>query len=160
MGAANDKHPRGPGGNREEEIIGNHAFNINEDVNGRIGGDVVINSEKSKWEIIGGQYTMAVTGKEMDSNPTGSGIFITTDSDYSLSVNSDLSQSTISGIVSIKSGSTLNMKSAAAMTINSETSIAETASTTIDSVAGTVYTIKSGGGSPSSTNKVDINPTS
>ena len=30
--------------------------------------------------------------------------------------------------------------------------------TTTNSIAGTVYTIKSGGGSPSATNKVDINP--
>ena len=50
------------------------------------------------------------------------------------------------------------MKSTTAMTIHSETSIAETSGTTIDSVAGTVYTIKSGGGSPSASNKVDINP--
>ena len=145
IGAATADHPRGPGGNREEEIIGNHAFNINEDVNGRIGGDVVINSEKSKWEIIGGQYTMAVTGKEMDSNPTGSGIFITTDSDYSLSVNSDLSQSTISGIVSIKSGSTLNMKSAAAMTINPETTLTQTVGTAWTSTTGTTWNHTSSG---------------
>jgi uncharacterized RmlC-like cupin family protein len=127
-----------PGGNREEEIVGNHAFNINDDVNGRIGGDVVINSEKSKWEIIGGQYTLAVTGKQMDSNPSAAGIFITTDSDYMLNVATDISQSTISGIVSIKSGSTLNMKSASAMTINSESTLSEiVASNTTRTTGGT-----------------------
>ena len=127
-----------PGGNREEEIVGNHAFNINDDVNGRIGGDVVITSEKSKWEIIGGQYTLAVTGKQMASNSTGAGIFITTDSDYMLSVATDISQSTISGIVSIKSGSTLNMKSASAMTINSESTLSEiVASNTTRTTGGT-----------------------
>ena len=146
--------------------MGNFSYNINDDVNGRIGGDVVITSEKSKWEIIAGQYTIAVEGKEMDSNPTASGIFITSSSDYLLDVSDNLSQSTIYGILSTKSGSTLNMKSTTAMTIHSETSIAETADTTIteiagttiDSTAGTVYTIQSGGGSPSATNKVDINP--
>ena len=132
VGAANDKHSKGPGGNREEEVVGNHAFNINEDVNGRIGGDVVINSEKSKWELIGGQYTLAVTGKEMDSNPTGSGIFMTTDSDYALSVSGDLSQSTISGIVSIKSGSTLNIKSAGTFTYATEANLVGTTATTWD----------------------------
>jgi hypothetical protein len=127
-----------PGGNREEEIVGNHAFNINDDVNGRIGGDVVITSEKSKWEIIGGQYTLAVTGKQMASNSTGAGIFITTDSDYMLSVATDISQSTISGIVSIKSGSTLNMKSASAMTINPETTLSQiVASNTTRTTGGT-----------------------
>ena len=166
IGAANEDHANGPGGNREEEIVGNFSYNINDDVNGRIGGDVVITSEKSKWEIIAGQYTIAVEGKEMDSNPTASGIFITSSSDYLLDVSDNLSQSTIYGILSTKSGSTLNMKSKTAMTIHSETSIAETADTTIteiagttiDSTAGTVYTIQSGGGSPSATNKVDINP--
>jgi hypothetical protein len=52
------------------------------------------------------------------------------------------------------------------MTINSEHSISESATTgpnndrpgTLDSTAGTVYTIKSGGGTPTAANKVDINP--
>ena len=44
------------------------------------------------------------------------------------------------------------------MTIKSETKITETAITTINTTAGTVYTIQSGGGSPTATNKVDINP--
>ena len=176
VGAANEDHAAGPGGNREEEIVGNHAFNINEDVNGRIGGDVVINSEKSKWEIVGGQYTLAVEGKEMASNPTAAGIYITSSSDYMLSVMDNLSISTIgrlklitesgitpaqyvqTGTVSIKSGDTLNMKSVKTMTINSEANIAESATTTITSTAGTIYTIMSGGGSPTATNKVDINP--
>ena len=64
IGAANEDHANGPGGNREEEIVGNFSYNINDDVNGRIGGDVVITSEKSKWEIIAGQYTIAVEGKD------------------------------------------------------------------------------------------------
>ena len=176
VGAANKDHKRGPGGNREEEIVGNHAFNINDAVNGRIGGDVVITSEKSKWEIIGGQFTMAVEGKEMESNPTAAGIFISSSSDYMLSVMDNLSMSTIgrskrktksgitpalfvqTGKLSIKSGDTLNIKSVSNMSINSEASIVETATTFISPTAGTVYTIKSGGGSPTATNKVDINP--
>jgi hypothetical protein len=124
------------GGNREEEIVGNHAFNINDDVKGRIGGDVSINSEKSKWEFIGGQYTLSVTGKKMDSNPAASGIFITTDSNYMLSVGTDLSQSTISGIMSMKSGSTLNMKSKLAMTINSESTLSEIVATNVTRTTG------------------------
>ena len=125
---------------------------------GRIGGDVTTSIEKSKWELIGGMYTLSVTGKEMDSNPDAAGIYITTSSDYVLDVKTNLSQSTISGIMSMKSGDTLNMKSVKAMTINSEANIAESATTTITSTAGTVYTIMSGGGSPTATNKVDINP--
>ena len=56
----------------------------------------------------------------------------------------------VSGIVAIQSANKLNMKSRLAMVVNSET--------TINSTAGTIYTIMSGGGTPTSTNKVDINP--
>ena len=130
----------GKGGNREEEIIGNHTFNINKDVNGRIGGDTVIIHDKSKTQIIGGLYQLSVTGKEMGSNPKASGIFITTDSDYILNVSSNLSQSTISGIVSIKAGSTLNMKSASAMTINSESTLSEIVATSVTRTTGGTHT--------------------
>ena len=157
VGAANADHPRGPGGNREEEIVGNHAYNINEDVNGRIGGDVVINSEKSKWEIVAGQYTLAVGGEKMDSNPTGSGIYITSSSDYLLSVNNNLSQSTISGIMSMKSGHTLNMKSAAAMTINPETTLTQTVGTAWTSTTGTTWAHTSTGNAEINAARIDLN---
>ncbi len=140
VGAGQDGAGKPLGGNREEEIVGNHSFNINDDVKGRIGGDTVITHDKSKTQIIGGQYTMSVTGKEMDSNPKAAGIFITTDSNYMLNVSSDLSQSTISGIVSIKSGSTLNMKSASAMTINSESTLSEIVATSVTRTTGGTHT--------------------
>ena len=140
VGALQDDEGNSIGGNREEEIVGNHAFNINNDVNGRIGGDVVTNSEKSKWEIIGGQYSMAVSAKKMDSNPTGAGIFISSADDYMLSVSTDLSQSTTSGIMSMKSGSTLNMKSASAMTIHSENTLSEIVATNTSRTTGGTHT--------------------
>ena len=140
VGAGQDDAGEPLGGNREEEIVGNHAFNINDDVKGRIGGDANIIHDKSKTQIIGGQYTLSVTGKEMGSNPKASGIFITTDSNYMLSVSTDLSQSTISGIVSVKSGSTLNMKSASAMTINSESSLSEIVATNTTRTTGGTHT--------------------
>jgi hypothetical protein len=158
VGALQDAEGKPVGGNREEEIVGNHAFNINDDVNGRIGGDVVITSEKSKWEIVGGQYTLAVTGKEMDSNPKSAGIFITTDSDYMLNVATDLSQSTISGIVSIKSGSTLNMKSATAMTINPETTLSQIVGTAWTSTTGTTWSHTSTGIATIKGSAIQMNP--
>ena len=160
IGAATDDHPRGPGGNREEEIIGSHAFNINKDVNGRIGGDVVINSEGSKWDIIGGQYTMAVAGKKTPptgSNPAGAGIYISSSSDYMLSVADNLSISTISGIVSVKSGSTLNMKSAAAMTINPETTLSQIVGTAWTSTTGTTWAHTSTGNAEINAARIDLN---
>jgi len=135
----------GDGGNREEEIIGNHAFNINKDVNGRIGGDVIYDIEKSKWEVVGGGSVFSVTGKQMDSNPEGDGIIIATESNYLLDVKTDISQSTISGIISLKSGSKLNIKSKTAMTINPETSLASIVGTAWTSTTGTTWAHASSG---------------
>ena len=117
---------------------------FNDDIKGRVGGDTVITHDKSKTQIIGGQYTMSVTGKEMDSNPKAAGIFITTDSNYMLNVSSDLSQSTISGIVSIKSGSTLNMKSVDTMSYATEANLVGTTTTTWDHQSGGDISIQGG----------------
>ena len=168
IGAANDAHPKGPGGNREEEIIGNHSFNINDDIKGRVGGDSVVIFEKSKIQIVGGGYDLDVTGKEMGSNFDGDGIFMTTNSNYTVLAKTDISQSTISGIMSLKAGKLpdddpattgkMNIMSAAAMDIFAET--------TLDSSSGTVHTIRSGQtrvidvitNTPTATNSVKINP--
>ena len=144
VGAGQDGAGKPLGGNREEEIVGNHSFNINDDVKGRIGGDTVITHDKSKTQIIGGLYQLSVTGKKMGSNPEASGIFITTDSDYILNVSSNLSQSTISGIVSIKSGSTLNMKSVGTMSYATEANLVGTTTTTWDHQSGGDISIQGG----------------
>jgi len=144
VGAGQDGAGEPLGGNREEEIVGNHSFNINDDVKGRIGGDTVITHDKSKTQIIGGLYQLSVTGKKMGSNPEASGIFITTDSDYILNVSSNLSQSTISGIVSIKSGSTLNMKSVGTMSYATEANLVGTTTTTWDHQSGGNISIQGG----------------
>ena len=66
VGAKSDPTTGEPiGGNREEEIVGNHAYNIKDDVKGRIGGDTIISKEKSSVEIVGGQYKLSVDGKKM-----------------------------------------------------------------------------------------------
>ena len=115
------------GGNREEEIVGNHSYNINDDIKGRIGGDTIISKEKSSVEVVGGQWKLSTEGKKMDSNPKERGIHIKTSKDYLLDVAGNLSASTITGIVSVKSGSTLNMKSADIMTIHTEDSMIQQA---------------------------------
>jgi hypothetical protein len=125
VGAASDDHPKGPGGNREEEIIGNHSFNINDDIKGRVGGDSVVTFEKSKIQIVGGGYDLDVTGKEMGSNEGGDGIYISTGSNYTVLAKTDISQSTISGIMSLKSGDTLNIKSSADMTMVMENAVSQ-----------------------------------
>ena len=103
IGAKSDANGNPIGGNLEEEIVGNHAYNIKDSVKGRVGGDRIVTTEKSSVDIIAGQYKLSVEGKKMDSNPNERGVHIKSSKDYLLDVNGNLSQSTISGIVSIKS---------------------------------------------------------
>jgi hypothetical protein len=158
VGAANDAHPRGPGGNREEEIIGNHAYNINLEVKGRVGGDSVVSFEKSKIQFVGGGYDLDVTGKTMGSNEGGDGVFISTNSNYTVLAKTNISQTTISGIVSIKSGSTLNIKSAAAMTINPETTLSQIVGTAWTSTTGTTWSHTSTGIATIVGSEIQMNP--
>ena len=155
VGAANDAHPRGPGGNREEEIVGNHSFNINDNIKGRVGGDSVLIFDKSKTQIVGGSYDLDVTGKLMDSNLGGNGIYIQTDSDYFVLAKSHVGVSTISGIMSLKAGKLpdddpatagkMNIMSASAMTINSESTLSQIVGTSWASTTGTAWTHTSTG---------------
>jgi len=146
------------GGNLEEEINGNHGFFIKGFVRGNVGplegqaapgeGDVDINIVGSETHIVGKNITLhAETDVFLDSNAT-----------MAMMCSSDMQISTASGIVSMKSGSKLDIQSTTTTNVVSGTSMTQTSGTTLDSTAGTVYTIKSGGGSPTATNKVDINP--
>ena len=157
IGAKSDDNGNPIGGNLEEEIVGNHAYNIKDNVKGRVGGDRVVTTEKSSVDVIAGQYKLSVEGKKMDSNPNERGVHIKSSKDYLLDVNGNLSQSTISGIVSIKSGSTLNMKSANKMTVTSEHEFDLDSSRTMAMTSSTNIDIDSGGGSASATNSVNIN---
>ena len=47
IGAKSDAINNPIGGNLEEEIVGNHAYNIKDSVKGRVGGDRVVTTEKS-----------------------------------------------------------------------------------------------------------------
>ena len=146
------------GGNREEEIVGNYAYNISDNVKGRIGKDIDVIIEQNESRTINGYF---------DGTTMGDHTLVTYgDKGLTVAAANNISLTTVSGIVSFKSGDKLNIKSAATMDITSEAQmdvLAEndifiTAGDEIDSMAGTIYTIKSGGGSPTATNKVDINP--
>tara|TARA_R110002051_G_scaffold319917_1_gene404533 strand:+ start:156 stop:1142 length:987 start_codon:yes stop_codon:yes gene_type:complete len=141
-----------PGGNREEEIVGTHAFNIHKDVAGTIQGDTDMIHDMSKTQKVGGKYTLLVAGNQMPSNQESDGISIITLSNYELVVGKYLSQTTISGIMSMKSGSTLNMKSATAMTINPETTLTQIVGTAWTSTTGTTW-------AHTSTGTIDIDAT-
>jgi hypothetical protein len=156
------------GGNLEEEIMGNHAYNINGFVRGNVGplsgaagpgeGDVDINIVGSETHVIGNNLTLHASADTL----------ISAGNDIMMTASVNMNVLTTSGIMSIKSGNDIDIRSTTAMLLKSETtqthtagtSFTETSGTTYDSTAGTIYTIKSGGGSPTATNKVDINPTS
>ena len=154
------------GGNLEEEINGNHGFSIKGFVRGNVGplegqaapgeGDVDINIVGNETHIVGKNITLH---SESDT-------LFSSGNDMMLTTKSNMNAVTTSGIMSIKAGSkvdiqsttTTNIVSGTAQTHTAGTSFTETSGTTYDSTAGTVYTIKSGGGSPTGTNRVDINP--
>jgi hypothetical protein len=81
----------------------------------------------------------------MDSNSGGDGVFISTNSNYTVLAKTNISQSTISGIMSLKSGDTLNIKSAAAMTINPETTLSQIVGTSWTGTTGTTWNHTSSG---------------
>lgn len=147
------------GGNLEQEIIGNHSYNIEASQSGRIHKDVDTTIDGKENRIVGKNATLFVTGDNDSNSPTyEQGYTIITSQDMLVSAAKKMSLVTTSGIIAIQAADKLNLKSASDMAIKSETKITETAITTINTTAGTIYTIQSGGGSPTATNKVDINP--
>ena len=131
------------GGNLEEEIIGNHGYSIKGKVKGVIGpleaqaapgeGDVDITVVGSSTYLVGKKIKMASEDSSVYNANTN----------MVLSAKDNMNVVTASGIMSIKAGSKIDIQS----------------TTTLTSVAGTVHTIWSGNKSPTTTNKVDINPT-
>ena len=125
------------GGNLEEEIIGNHGFNISNSVSGAI-GTTESGTAKDCDISIGGNETRTV----------GGAYSLTSVSDMTLLSNLDLSLiaqqnlGTLSlGKTSITSGNSLALKSAATMNIKSDTSVALESVSTMDIVGGTISTL-------------------
>ena len=136
------------GGNVEEEIFGNHSYNISNLTKGRHGEDVVT--------IVGGNERRTVNGF-YDLSARKNIFLASLDESIDIAANTNLSLQTTSGILSAKSGTTLNVKSAETMTIKAATNIDMDSSTTTDITAGTILDLNSGGGSPSSTNVINLN---
>ena len=98
------------GGNREEEINGNHSFQIMNNVKGRVKEDVDIVIDKNETRIVNGTSTLNIVDDYA----------ITSLKSIDLIASDHLSATTVSGIMSYKSGGKLNMKSSNVMTIVSE----------------------------------------
>ena len=99
------------GKNRAEQILGNHAFNIDRAIKARVGEDVDYLINGNETRSIGGLYDLAVT-KEVSIGSLTSDVFAFAETDFQISA--------ASGIVSFKAGDKLDMRSAKAMTIKTE----------------------------------------
>ena len=100
-------------GNLEEEILGNHGYNINEAVKGRIGDDIDV--------LIGANELRTVNGKS--NLKTGKNYNLTIGESMTVSIKENIGITTVSGIVSFKAGDKLDMRSAKTMTIESKQTI-------------------------------------
>ena len=98
------------GGNLEEEINGNHSFQIMNSVKGRVKEDMDIVIDKNETRIVNGTSTLNIVDDYA----------ITSLKSIDLIASDHLSATTVSGIMSYKSGGKLNMKSANVMTIDSQ----------------------------------------
>ena len=113
-------------GNLEEEILGNHGYNINEAVKGRIGADIDV--------LIGANELRTVNGKS--TLKTGKNYSLTIGESMTVAVKDDINVATASGIVSLKAATNLDMQCALTMNIESNISgIDITAATGIDITA-------------------------
>ena len=134
------------GGNREEEIKGNHAYQIGTGqveggppppddghVKARITGNIDTVIDKSEVRIINDTSSLSVKNaiKIAAIGPTYPDTLLPS-GDITIAANNNLSTTTISGITSFKSGDKLNMKSADTMHIKSETTIDMDATTEVD----------------------------
>jgi hypothetical protein len=112
------------GGNREEEIKGNHSYNIDIDVKGRVGHNVDTKIENSEVRIIGNESSLSVKNaiKIAATGPLDPATGLTS-GNIIIVANNYLSTTTKSGITTFKSGDKLNMKSLDTMHIKSESDI-------------------------------------
>ena len=146
------------GGNREEEIIGNHAYNIEGSQNGRVNKDVdtVINGKESR--TVGNTSDLFVVGdKTVGSETYQDGYTIICGEKLHMVSLNDMSIAVSSGIMSLKSGTKLNMKSATEMTLHTETSMLETVGTSKVSTTGTTWDHTSTGNIDIDGERIDLN---
>ena len=124
------------GGNREEQIRGNHSYKINDNVDGRIGGyrnitieehDILNVNDFKDTSVVNDVWIASLEGK-MDVFSWG-----------------NTTLSTVDGDMSLRSGIKLNLKSVDDMAIKTEAALTETVATTKVSTTGSTWGHTSGG---------------
>ena len=127
------------GGNLEEMILGNHAYNVANSYTGSIG-----TTEKSTTAK---DYILSVAGNSV-TTIGGEGL-ITTTEDLTIHSNLNLTViaqdkfgvATMDGNISLASGNSLALKSVSTMNIKSDTSVALESISTMDIVGGEISTL-------------------
>ena len=115
------------GGNLEEEILGNHGYNIDLNVKGRIGKDVDV--------IVQGSEVRAVNGaSKLSIEKTYT---VNSNADLLITAKDNINVATTSGILSFKAATKLDMRSASTMKIKSQADIDMDSATETDITAGT-----------------------
>ena len=115
------------GGNLEEEILGNHGYNIDLAVKGRIGKDVDV--------VIQGSEVRAVNGtSKLSIEKTYT---VNSNADLLITAKDNINVATTSGILSFKAATKLDMRSASTMKIKSQAYIDMDSATETDITAGT-----------------------
>ena len=123
------------GGNRYEEIRGSHTYQINDNVSGRITGDIDVLIEGSESRTVQGHYTM-LTVKDWTT--------IVNDNVY-FHADDLMSVDTTSGIITVKSGSDMNLKCAADLFVDVEGDMTEMVGSWKVSTTSTTWNHTSGG---------------
>ena len=112
------------GGNLEEEINGNHSFNVVNSVKGAV-GTTKTGTSKDFDVTIGGSETRSVGGSQRTVVTTDI-LFASTTDEMILSASTNMSLSTTTGIMSIKSGGDTSLGSVGAVTTTYKSSHTET----------------------------------
>ncbi len=153
-------------GNKTEEVIGNFSYNYSGDVKGTVHGDFTTIIKKSEKRTVSGiaGYNLTVQ-KDLFLQTVQENIIIVSaekfnlwaDDDMILSAGNKAQFNSSSGtqidsdaVINIMAGTTSNIKSIGQLTLQST-------GANVDITAGTILDLNSGGGSPTSTNRINLN---
>jgi hypothetical protein len=126
---------KGGGGNCEVEIRGNYSCQINEDYKLHVTEDYDLIVDKNRTSIINGKDKLGVTEDISLISITGN-VLLSASKNISISANDSAA-----GIISLKAADVVDIRSVGQTNI----------------VAGTILDLDSGGGSPTSTNRINLN---
>ena len=145
-------------GNKTEEIVGNFSYNYTGDVKGTVHGDFDTIIKKSERRTVSGisgynltvqkdmflqtvQGTIAIVSADKFNVWAQDDMILSAGEKAQFSSHGDGMQIQSDGLINIIAGTTSNIKSGAKL----------------DVTAGTILDLNSGGGSPTSTNKINLN---